>query len=470
MAPVKQLSLSLEHAEGELGMGDSIEAKSTFCSSLLNRVLERTNLVRALKQVRRNKGAPGIDGMTVDELPDFLREHWPRIRQQLINGVYRPKPVKRVEIPKPDGGKRKLGIPTVLDRLIQQAIAQVLQEEWEHDFHDNSYGFRPNRNAHQALHYAQDTIQQGYRWVVDCDLEAFFDGVNHDLLMTQLKDKHQDPALLRLVNRYLKAGVRIDGATQASVEGVPQGGPLSPILSNIVLNQLDWELTARGHRFVRYADDVNIIVGSERAGQRAMTSITRFIEGRLRLTVNASKSAVARPEDRHFLGFSLRVDSKDGTVRVMLSRRTMKRAKQRLLELTPRNWGASLRRCISQVNVYLRGWYGFFRICSPAADYQLRNLDSLLRRRLRAIQLRHWKRKRTIVRNLIRRGLRRRTAWRSVYAGRQSFWALSNTRATVLALPKKLFTELGLVSLANVHRLRTEALAAPKQLALFGIC
>jgi len=216
MAPVKQLPLPLGNPEGESEMGDLTESKSTFCSSLLDRVLERDNLLRALKQVVRNKGAPGIDGMTVDDLPAFLSQHWVRMRQQLIAGRYRPKPVKRVEIPKPDGRKRKLGIPTVLDRLIQQAIAQVLQTEWDHDFHEHSYGFRPNRSAHQAIRYAQETIRQGYCWVVDCDLEAFFDGVNHDLLMTRLKDRHRDPQLLRLINRYLKAGVRIDGATSLS--------------------------------------------------------------------------------------------------------------------------------------------------------------------------------------------------------------------------------------------------------------
>lgn len=236
MAPVKQLSLPLENAEDESEMGNPAEPKSIFCSSLIDRVLERNNLLRALKQVRRNKGAPGIDGMSVDDLPDHLKQYWPQIRQQLIDGNYKPKPVRRVEIPKPDGRKRKLGIPTVLDRFIQQAIAQVLQEEWDSDFHDQSYGFRPNRNAHQAMRYAQNTVRHGYSWAVDCDLEAFFDGVNHDLLMEQLKAKHQDRQLLRLINRYLKAGIQINGVTQTSTEGVPQGGPLSPVLSNIVLN------------------------------------------------------------------------------------------------------------------------------------------------------------------------------------------------------------------------------------------
>lgn len=357
MAPVKQLNLPLGNPEGELEMGDSIEPKSTFCSSLLNRVLERNNLVRALKQVRRNKGAPGIDGMNVDELPDFLRQHWPKIRQQLTDGRYRPKPVKRVEIPKPDGRKRKLGIPTVLDRMIQQAIAQVLQEEWDTDFHDNSYGFRPNRNAHQAIRYAQETIQQGYRWVVDCDLEAFFDNVNHDKLMTQLKDRHRDPMLLRLINRYLKAGVQIDGTTKASIEGVPQGGPLSPVLSNIVLNQLDWELTTREHRFVRYADDFVVFVKSQPAGERVMQSLQRYIDDSLRLKVNTQKSAVDRPWKRTFLGFTF---SKRG-LKIKVSDKALMKLKAAVRMLSRRTRGHTLLQVIAEIRKSLLGWTG---LCS----------------------------------------------------------------------------------------------------------
>ena len=355
MAPVKQLSLSLGNPEGESEMGNPIEPKSTFCSSLLNRVLERNNLVRALKQVRRNKGAPGIDSMSVDELPEFLSQHWQKIRQQLIDGIYSPKPVKRVEIPKPDGGKRKLGIPTVLDRFIQQAIAQILQEEWDVDFHDNSYGFRPNRNAHQAIRYAQNTLQQGYRWVIDCDLEAFFDRVNHDLLMMQLKDKHQDPPLLRLINRYLKAGVRIDGTTKASIEGVPQGGPLSPILSNIVLNQLDWELEIRGHRFVRYADDFVVFVKSQEAGERVMQSLQRYLGDSLRLKVNTQKSAVDRPWNRTYLGFTF---SKRG-LKIKVSDKALKKLKATIRVLSRRTRGHSLLQVIADLKKSLLGWTGF---------------------------------------------------------------------------------------------------------------
>ena len=428
-------------------------------------------LTAALLRVVSNKGAPGPNGQTVTELYEQWDAVLPKLTASLVNGTYRVGEIRRVLIPKPGGGERGLGIPDVVDRVVQEAVRQTLEPLYEPTFHPSSHGFRPDRSCHTAITEAVTHLEDGRTWVVDLDLEKFFDRVCHQRLMARLAQRVHDRQLLVLIGQMLKAEVVMpDGVVVPTEEGVPQGGPLSPLLSNIVLDELDWELDRRKHRFVRYADDVNIFVGSERAGQRAMASITRFIEGRLRLKVNASKSAVARPGDRHFLGFSLRVDSKDGTVKVMLSRRTLQRATRRLVELTPRSWGSSFRRCISQINVYLRGWYGFFGICSSAAEYMLRNLDARLRRRLRAIQLRHWKCKRTIARNLIRRGLQRRTAWRSVYAGRQSLWALSNTRATVTALPNKLFTELGLVSLVNLHRLQAEALVAPKQLTLFGTC
>lgn len=279
--------------------------ESTASVTLLERVLSRANLQRALKQVRSNRGAPGIDGMTVDALPSYLKEHWPRIRAELVAGSYRPQPVRRVEIPKPDGRKRPLGIPTVLDRFIQQAIAQVVGEQWEPHFHPRSYGFRPQRSAHQAVRQLQADMRAGHRWVVDLDLEAFFDRVNHDRLMVRLKRHVADVALLRLINRYLKAGVCVGEAVQATTTGVPQGGPLSPVLANVVLDELDWELERRGHRFARYADDCNIVVGSQRAGKRVMDSIARFIQDSLRLTVNARKSAVDRPWKRKFLGFTV---------------------------------------------------------------------------------------------------------------------------------------------------------------------
>jgi RNA-directed DNA polymerase len=438
MAPVKQLNLPLGNPEGELEMGDSTEPKSTFCSSLLNRVLERNNLVRALKQVRRNKGAPGIDGMSVDELPDFLRQHWPKIRQQLIDGRYRPKPVKRVEIPKPDGRKRKLGIPTVLDRMIQQAIAQVLQEEWDTDFHDNSYGFRPNRNAHQAIRYAQETIQQGYRWVVDCDLEAFFDNVNHDKLMTQLKDRHRDPMLLRLINRYLKAGVQIDGTTKASIEGVPQGGPLSPVLSNIVLNQLDWELTTREHRFVRYADDFVVFVKSQPAGERVMQSLQRYIDDSLRLKVNTQKSAVDRPWKRTFLGFTF---SKRG-LKIKVSDKALMKLKATVRMLSRRTRGHTLLQVIAEIRKSLPGLKVYFDIAEVLSP--LRDLDKWIRRRLRSYVWKQWGRKG--YRMLRRLGVKRQLAWNTAKSAHGP-WRLSASPALYSALPNKYFQNLGLPEL-----------------------
>lgn len=438
MAPVKQINLPLGNPEGELEMGDSTEPKSTFCSSLLNRVLERNNLVRALKQVRRNKGAPGIDGMSVDELPDFLRQHWPKIRQQLIDGRYRPKPVKRVEIPKPDGRKRQLGIPTVLDRMIQQAIAQVLQEEWDTDFHDNSYGFRPNRNAHQAIRYAQETIQQGYRWVVDCDLEVFFDNVNHDKLMTRLKDRHRDPMLLRLINRYLKAGVQIDGTTKASIEGVPQGGPLSPVLSNIVLNQLDWELTTREHRFVRYADDFVVFVKSQPAGERVMQSLQRYIDDSLRLKVNTQKSAVDRPWKRTFLGFTF---SKRG-LGIKVSDKALMKLKAAVRMLSRRTRGHTLLQVIAEIRKSLLGWKAYFDIAEVLSP--LRDLDKWIRRRLRSYVWKQWGRKG--YRMLRRLGVKRQLAWNTAKSAHGP-WRLSASPALYSALPNKYFQNLGLPEL-----------------------
>lgn len=439
MAPVKQLSLSLRTSEGESEMGNPVEPKSTFCSSLMNHVLDRNNLIRALKQVRRNKGAPGIDGMTVDDLPSFLSKHWPRIRQQLQDGTYHPKPVKRVEIPKPDGRKRKLGIPTVLDRLIQQAIAQVLQGEWDHNFHDNSYGFRPYRNAHQAIRFAQSTIRQNHSWVIDCDLEAFFDCVNHDLLMERLKGKHQDPQLLRLINRYLKAGVHINGATQASTEGVPQGGPLSPILANVVLNQLDWELENRGHRFVRYADDFMVFVRSQKAGERVMKSLQRFIGDSLRLKVNTQKSAIDRPWKRTFLGFTF---SKRG-LKIKVADKSLLKLKSTIKLLSRRTRGHSLTQVIADLRKSLLGWKAYFDIAEVLSP--LRDLDKWIRRRLRSYTWKQWGRKG--YRMLRRLNVDRSLAWNTAKSAHGP-WRLSASPALYQALPNRYFRNLGLPELA----------------------
>ncbi|WP_422463027.1 group II intron reverse transcriptase/maturase [Endozoicomonas sp. ALB115] len=439
MASVKQLSLSLDTPEGEPETGDPIEPKSTFCSSLMVRVLDRNNLVRALKQVQRNKGAAGVDGMTVDELPHFLKQYWPIIRQQLIEGVYRPKPVLRVEIPKPDGRKRKLGIPTVLDRLIQQAIAQIMQEEWDGKFHNNSYGFRPHRNAHQAICHVQSVIRNGYNWVVDCDLEAFFDHVNHDLLMTQLKAHHKDATLLRLINRYLKAGVCINGIKQASLKGVPQGGPLSPVLSNIVLNNLDWELEKRNLKFARYADDCVALVSSKAAGERVMKSLQRFVGESLRLTVNTQKSAVGRPWERSFLGFTF----SRRELKVKVSDKALTKLKTTVKQLSRRTRGHSIIRIIAEFSKSLLGWKAYFDIAEILSP--LRDLDKWIRRRLRCYILKQWGSKG--YRMLRRLGVSRFLAWNTAKSAHGP-WRLSGSPALTRALPNRYFKNLGLPELA----------------------
>jgi group II intron reverse transcriptase/maturase len=403
------------------------------------RVLERENLLRALKQVKRNHGAPGIDGMTVEALPAYLKQHWPALRAQLVTGHYRPQPVRRVEIPKPDGRKRLLGIPTVLDRFIQQAIAQVVQDEWEPHFHPRSYGFRPGRSAHEAVAYAQTEIRQGCGWVVDLDLDAFFDRVNHDRLMVRLKRHCPDSALLRLINRYLKAGVRIAGHTEASTAGVPQGGPLSPVLSNVVLDELDWELERRGHRFARYADDCNLFVRSKTAGERVMKSVTRFLEDSLRLKVNTRKSAVDRLARRSFLGFTV---SRAGA-RLKVADKAIDRLKARVRELTRRTRGHRLADVIAELREALLGWkayFGFAEVLSP-----LRDIDKWIRRRLRCYQWKQWGR--AGYRELRRRGVSVREAWNTSKSAHGP-WRISKTPALTLALPRRTFQLMGLPELA----------------------
>ena len=398
------------------------------------RVLDRNNLIRALKQVQRNKGAAGVDGMTADKLPDFLKQHWPKIKRQLAEGTYRPKPVLRVEILKPDGSKRKLGIPAVLDRLIQQAIAQIMQEEWDSQFHNNSYGFRPHRNAHQAIGYAQSVIRDGYNGVVDCDLEAFFDQVNHDLLMNQLKAHHDDVTLLRLINRYLKAGVCINGTKQASMKGVPQGGPLSPVLSNIVLNNLDWELEKRNLRFARYADDSIIFVSSKAAGERVMKSLQRFLGESLRLTVNTQKSAVGRPWERSFLGFTF----SRRELKVKVSGKALTKLKTTVKQLSRRTRGHSILQIIAELRKSLLGWKAYFDISEILSP--LRDLDKWIRRRLRSYVWKEWGRRG--YRMLRRLGVDRRLAWNTAKSAHGP-WRLSGSPALRYALPTNTLGTLG---------------------------
>src|SRR5580693_1317438 len=327
---------------------------------LMEAVCERENLKEALRRVKANKGSAGVDGMTVGGITDYLKQHWPAIREQLLNGTYEPKPVRRVEIPKPDGGVRKLGIPSVLDRFIQQAVMQVLQRQWDRTFSDHSYGFRPGRSAHQAVARAQRYIAEGHGWCVDLDLEKFFDRVNHDKLMGQIAKRVEDKRLLKLIRAFLNAGVMENGLVGPSVEGTPQGGPLSPLLSNLVLDELDRELERRGHRFVRYADDCNIYVRSERAGQRVMESILRFITQRLKLKVNEAKSAVARPQDRKFLGFSFTSGSE---VRRVIAPQALDRFKRRIREITRRAKSVSTETTMEVLAPYMRGWRNYFGFC-----------------------------------------------------------------------------------------------------------
>src|ERR1700694_5979809 len=395
---------------------------------LMEAVCERENLKAALRQVRANKGSPGVDGMTVIGIKDYLKQHWPAIREQLLNGTYQPKPVRRVEIPKPDGGVRKLGIPSVLDRFIQQAVMPVPQRRWDRTFSDHSYGFRPGRSAQQAVAQAQQYIAQGHGWVSDLDLEKFFDRVNHDKLMGRIAKRVEDKRLLKLIRAFLNAGVMEDGLVSPVDEGTPQGGPLSPLLSNLVLDELDQELERRGHRFVRYADDCNLYVGSERAGQRVMESVTHFITHRLQLKVNQTKSAVARPGRRKFLGFSFTGEREP---RRRIAPKAIARFKERIREQTRRTRGISLTQMVTQIATYLRGWLGYFADCQTPSVLQ--TLESWLRRRLRAVVWKQWKRGRTRFRELRKRNVSKDLAAKTA-GSPHGPWRIAHSPVLAIAL------------------------------------
>ncbi len=406
---------------------------------LMEEVRELENCKQALQRVKANKGSPGVDGMTVDELPEYLKQHGLEIGEQLRNGTYQPQPVRRVEIPKPDGaGVRKLGIPCVLDRFVQQAVLQVLQKRWDPTFSEHSHGFRPGRSARQAVHEAQQYIAEGYRWVVDLDLEKFFDRVNHDRLMAAVAKRVADKRMLKLIRAFLEAGVMEDGLVSAVDEGTPQGGPLSPLLSNLVLDELDRELERRGHRFVRYADDCNIYVGSERAGQRVMESITRFITHRLKLKVNQAKSAVAQPRQRKFLGFSF---TSEREPRRRIAPKAIARFKERIREQTRRTRGISLTQMVTQIATYLRGWLGYFDDCQTPSVLQ--TLESWLRRRLRSVVWKQWKRGRTRFRELRKRNVSQDLAAQTA-GSPHGPWRIANSPALAMALPNVYFAQLGL--------------------------
>jgi RNA-directed DNA polymerase len=408
-------------------------------------VLERENLKKALAQVKRNKGAAGVGGMTVGDLPAYLKEHWLTIRAQLLDGTYKPQPVRRVEIPKASGGLRPLGIPTVLDRLIQQAVMQVLQADWDGTFSEASFGFRPGRSAHQAVERAQAYIASGHAVVVDIDLEKFFDQVNHDILMGLVAKRVTDKRLLKLIRGFLNAGVMEGGLVSATKEGTPQGGPLSPLLSNLMLDVLDKELEKRGHRFVRYADDCNIYVRSQKAGERVMAGIERFLEKCLKLKVNKAKSAVAKPSVRKFLGFSY---TSGRQPRRRLAPQAIARFKARVRELTRRTCGCSLAQIVKELSVYLIGWRGYFGFCQTPSV--LRKLDEWLRRRLRAIAWKQWKHGRARFAELRRRGVGRDLAAQTA-GSPHGPWRLSNSPALSLSLPNAYFRSLGLTSVAELR-------------------
>jgi RNA-directed DNA polymerase len=406
---------------------------------IMEEICEWENLKKAMRRVKANKGSAGIDGVTVDELPDY--RDLLVIRDQLLSGAYKPQPVKRVEIPKPDGGVRKLGIPTVLDRFVQQAVMQVLEKRWDRTFSDSSYGFRSGRSTHQAVAQAQQYIAAGYGWVVDLDLEKFFDRVNHDKLMGQIAKRIGDKRLLKLIRAFLNAGVMEDGLVSPSVEGTPQGGPLSPLLSNLVLDELDRELERRGHRFVRYADDCNIYIRSERSGQRVMESIKRFITQRLKLKVNETKSAVARPQVRKFLGFSF---SDGPEIRRMIAPKAVERFKQRIREITRQARSVSLDRTIAVLAPYMRGWRGYFGFCET--PNLLIQLTGWVRRRLRAAMWRQWKTQRRRRAMLIQLSVRGALAEKTAVSSRGP-WHLAHSKALSIALSNAYFHSRGFPSL-----------------------
>src|SRR5712664_2405684 len=406
---------------------------------LMEAICAPDNIEAALRAVVRNKGAPGVDGITVKRLPGILKARWSEIEDQLLRGRYQPQPVRRVKIPKPAGGTRNLGIPTVIDRVIQQAVLQQLQPRWDPTFSEHSYGFRPGRSAHQAVVQAQAYVIDGYRFVVDIDLAKFFDRVNHDRLLAAVAKRVSDRRVLRLIRGYLTAGVLDGGLFEESREGTPQGGPLSPLLSNLVLDELDRELERRGHRFVRYADDCNIYVGSERAGQRVMESVTHFITHRLKLKVNQAKSAVARPRQRKFLGFSF---TSEREPRRRIAPKAIARCKERIREQTRRTRGISLAQMVKEIATYLRGWLGYFGDCQTPAVLQ--RLESWLRRRLRSVVWKQWKRGRTRFRELRKRGVRKDLAAQTA-GSPHGPWRIANSPALNIALSNAYFAGLGLL-------------------------
>jgi group II intron reverse transcriptase/maturase len=439
---------SREHNNGASGV---TVTKETYWSEagprLMEEIVSRANMQKAYNRVVSNKGAAGVDTMSTGQLKGYLQTAWPRIKEELLNGTYQPQPVRKVEIPKPGGGERILGIPTVLDRLIQQAVHQELGPLFEPGFSASSYGFRPGKSAHQAVQAARKAVSNGLRWVVDIDLAKFFDRVNHDILMSRVARKVKDKRVLQLIRSYLQAGLFEGGVITQRVEGTPQGGPLSPLLSNILLDELDKELERRKHTFCRYADDCNIYVRTKRSAERVMTSITTFLETRLKLTVNQDKSAVDRPRNRQFLGYGM---TNHRTPKLKTGEKALERLKSKIREISRKGRGRNLKRVIEEITPILRGWSNYFKLSEVKKPFE--ELDGWIRRKLRCILWRQWKRPFTRAKKLMQRGLSEERAWRSALNKRGPWW---NSGASHMnqAFDKSYFTKLGLISLLNqFHR------------------
>lgn len=423
-----------------------IEQPKSERDRLMRRVVERDNMQLAYSRVMKNRGAPGVDGMHCDDLKAWLKVNWSQVKRALLDGTYCPQPVRRVDIPKPQGGIRTLGVPTVVDRLIQQALHQAMQPLFEPIFSQSSYGFRPGRSAQQAVSKAAEYIRGGKRWVVDMDLEKFFDRVNHDVLMARVARQVQDADVLRLIRRFLQAGMMVNGVETPRYEGTPQGGPLSPLLSNILLTDLDLELEKRQLLFCRYADDCNIYVRSQRSGQRIMESMKGFLANRLKLTVNEAKSAVARPWERKFLGYSVTAQQSS---KVRIAKQSIQRLMDAVRQLSIEGRGRSLPQTIEKLNPVLRGWMNYFSLSQSRRPIE--ELDAWVRRRLRCLVWRQWKRPRTRETKMLSLGLDAQRAWKSSVNGRGPWWN-AGAKHMIAALPPKFFTQLGLVSLVATHQ------------------
>lgn len=427
---------------------ESVNDETFDTSMLLEEVLERNNMLLALKRVISNKGSHGVDGMKIDELREHIKKHWDTIKAKILESKYNPSPVRIVEIPKVDGGVRLLGIPTVQDRLIQQAIAQVLSRIYEPLFSNNSFGFRPRRGAKDAVTKSKQYINEGNRWVIDMDLEKFFDKVNHDILMGKLEKKIKDKRLLSLIRKYLKSGILINGVSVTSAEGTPQGGPLSPLLANIMLDELDKELEKRGHKFCRYADDNNVYVKSKRAGIRVMESMIKLIENKLKLKVNKDKSAVDFVSKRKFLGFSFYFAK--GGAEIRIHEKSIKRFKDKIKFYTNRNIGISMESRLKKLNQIMRGWINYYGIANAVA--KLKELDKWIRRRLRACIWKQWKKISTRHRNLVKLGINKYKAWE--YANtRKGYWRISKSPILSKSLNNKYLESLGFVSLTQTYQM-----------------